>query len=430
MKNITAFINRTRLMFALLALALAVQAQTKEVKMITSTDQLTLHPGWNLIPLDVIPTPATPEAVFAPLIAASNLEIVTGFQNQMGVFFDPAGLPFLNTLTGLVPGEGYWVKVTNEATLSVTGEVISPTFAINLKTGWNLVAYWPSETTTPEAAFADLITAGKLLLVTGYELGGKFFDPAGPPFLNTLTEVKNGFGYWVKLSANYNGFLYPTAWQCDNTFTDIRDGKTYSTVQIGDQCWMKQNLNVGIRISSGSSQTDNGTLEKYCYNNDEANCDVYGGSYRWGEAMSYSSSSSTNPSGIQGICPVGWHLPADAEWCQLTSFLDASVNCNDIGWSGTDAGCKLKEAGTSHWTSPNTCATNQSNFTALPGGYIIGSGSAFGYLHDGGSWWSATESSGSNVWGRHLNYYEPGIYRDPAYFSKQSSYSIRCLKDN
>jgi len=174
----------------------------------STTDQLTLHPGWNLISLDVIPNPANPETVFASLISANNLEIITGFQNQMGVFFDPAGLPFLNTLTGLVPGEGYWVKVTNEATLSVTGEAISPTFGINLKTGWILVAYWPAETTTPEAAFADLITASKLLLVTGYEQGGKFYDPNGLPFLNTLTEIKNGFGYWVKVSEDYNGFGY------------------------------------------------------------------------------------------------------------------------------------------------------------------------------------------------------------------------------
>jgi len=174
----------------------------------TISDQLTLYTGWNLVSFDVIPNPATPEAVFAPLITANSLEMVTGFQNQQGIFFDPAGLPFLNTLQNLVPGEGYWVKVTNAATLSVTGAPISPTFAINLKIGWNLVAYWPVETITPEVAFAPLISLGVLQTVTGYEQGGKFFDPNGPAFLNTLNEIKNGFGYWVKVSEDYNGFGY------------------------------------------------------------------------------------------------------------------------------------------------------------------------------------------------------------------------------
>jgi uncharacterized protein (TIGR02145 family) len=111
MKNFKLTLTRQLLTLALLAMALAGQAQTKEVKMISSTDLLTLRAGWNLISLDVIPTPATPEAVFAPLITASNLQMVTGFQNQQGVFFDPTELPFLNTLAQIITGEGYWVKL-------------------------------------------------------------------------------------------------------------------------------------------------------------------------------------------------------------------------------------------------------------------------------------------------------------------------------
>jgi len=90
-------------------------------------------------------------------------------------------------------------------------------------------------------------------------------------------------------------------------FTDARDGKTYNTVLIGTQCWMRENLNIGTRIDGSQNQTDNGTIEKYCYDDLESNCDIYGGLYQWDEAMQY-----VTTQGVQGICPAGWHLPTDA----------------------------------------------------------------------------------------------------------------------
>jgi hypothetical protein len=168
----------------------------------STTDVITLNDGWNLISFDVTNNPDSTHLVFAPLIAANNLVTVTGFQNQQGVFFDPTGLPFLNTLQNIVAGEGYWVKVQSAATLTVQGTAIPANFTVNLLSGWNLISYWPQATTTPASAFAALITAGKLQMVTGYELGGKFYDPSGPAFLNTLTDIKNGFGYWVKVNTN------------------------------------------------------------------------------------------------------------------------------------------------------------------------------------------------------------------------------------
>lgn len=173
-------------------------------------DQLFLSPGWNLISFDVTLDPDTPTDVLESLITNGNLVTATGFQNQQGVFFlPPPAPPYLNTLQHLNDGEGYWVKVTNAATLSVTGDAIPTTFTINLKTGWNLFGYWPEETTTPAIAFASLIDAGILEMVTSYENGGLFFDPDGFPPLNTLTEIKNGLGYWVKVSEDYPGFSFP-----------------------------------------------------------------------------------------------------------------------------------------------------------------------------------------------------------------------------
>jgi hypothetical protein len=97
------------------------------------------------------------------------------------------------------------------------------------------------------------------------------------------------------------------------------ESKTYNTVQIGDQCWFRENLNVGTKInstSSGYQQTDNGVLEKYCYNNEESNCDTYGGLYEWTEAMQY-----VTTEGTQGICPSGWHIPSKGEWQTLQTYV-------------------------------------------------------------------------------------------------------------
>ncbi len=170
---------------------------------------LNLLNGWNLISLDVVPENNTPSSVFAELISADKLIYVSGYQNQQGVFFDPYGLPFLNTLQNMNPVEGYWVRLNDDATLIVSGTPISPGFQINLLSGWNLVGYWLPNTQAPADAYASLINAGLLDIVTGFEQTGKFFDPAGPPFLNTLTEIKNGFGYWVRLNQSFPNFNYP-----------------------------------------------------------------------------------------------------------------------------------------------------------------------------------------------------------------------------
>jgi hypothetical protein len=98
------------------------------------------------------------------------------------------------------------------------------------------------------------------------------------------------------------------AWQCADPLVDIRDGQTYTTVQIGTQCWMKQNLNIGTVIPGANNMTNNSIIEKYCYNNSTANCTTYGGLYQWNEMMQYS----ITP-GVQGICPASWHLPTDSE---------------------------------------------------------------------------------------------------------------------
>lgn len=221
-------------------------------------------------------------------------------------------------------------------------------------------------------------------------------------------------------------------------------GESYPTVQIGTQCWLAKNLNVGTMINAAAlvdSQRNNGVLEKYCYNNDTANCAFYGGLYQWAEAVQYQNgaSNSTSPfprfnGNVTGICPSGWHLPSDEEWCTLSTYLDPSVNCSFIFSTSTNsasAGGMLKST-SGLWIPPNTGATNSSGFSALPGG----TGGGFGIV---GGFWSF-DGIGTNTWFLSSSEYNSDEIFERLLFNNSSSfdvehslkdagYSVRCLKD-
>lgn len=210
------------------------------------------------------------------------------------------------------------------------------------------------------------------------------------------------------------------------TFIDSRDGNEYNWVQIGDQVWMAENLaylpSVNM-VADGSEDAAGSYYYVYGYDGTNVadakatdNYATYGVLYNWTAAMDGEASSTTNPSGIQGVCPAGWHLPSDAEWTELTDYLGGE----------SVAGGKLKETGTTHWASPNTGATNETGFTALPGGFRF-SGGSFDYIGSYGYWWSATENKTSNAWYR-------AMYYDPSYVGRSDGYevvgfSVRCLRD-
>ena len=203
----------------------------------------------------------------------------------------------------------------------------------------------------------------------------------------------------------------------------IYGGKTYNSVVIGLQCWMTENLNIGTAIPGSQDQANNGTIEKYCYNNNSANCDVYGGLYQWAEVVQYlngaTNTTSWNPvpaGNVQGICPAGWHLPSDAEWSSLAAYL-----------GGTSiAGGKMKETGTIHWVAPNTGATNSSEFTGLPAGDRDVSGS-FIFLTTYGDFWTSSESNSTQAWYQNLNTGNETLYRGGYY--KNDGFAVRCLKN-
>jgi uncharacterized protein (TIGR02145 family) len=214
-----------------------------------------------------------------------------------------------------------------------------------------------------------------------------------------------------------------TLFSCGTPYTDTRNSKTYNTVSIGTQCWFVENLDIGTRIDGPSYQADNGTIEKYCYENIDDSCNVYGGLYQWNEMMQY-----TTAEGTQGICPDGWHIPSDGEWCVLEDEVDiGTITCPRGGLGGTDAGYHLREAGTAHWSPPNAGATNSSGFTALPGGRRVVYGN-FSNINDWGNWWSSTQTSSSNARGRGI-VYTSGQVNSSNSDKLSFGYSVRCIRD-
>lgn len=209
----------------------------------------------------------------------------------------------------------------------------------------------------------------------------------------------------------------------EETLTDI-DGNTYQTVKIGSQWWMAENLRVtryrnGDPIPNVTDNTDwaNLTTGAYCnYDNNESNVATYGRLYNW-----YAVDDS------RSIAPAGWHVPTDEEWKELEMFLGMSRSeADDWGDRGTDEGGRLKEIGTAHWNGPNTGATNESGFSALPGGYRSYDGS-FNYLGKGAYFWSSTQDNSGNAWSRGLSYDYSVVYRLNYY--KQDGFSVRLIRD-
>lgn len=197
-----------------------------------------------------------------------------------------------------------------------------------------------------------------------------------------------------------------------NTVMDA-DGNVYPTVRIGTQEWIAENLKTtkyndgtSIPVVSDAAAWANLSTPGYCWNNNDSITykDTYGALYNW-----YSINTGR-------LCPSGWHIPTDAEWTILTTYL-----------GGQDmAGGKLKEAGTSHWLSPNTGATNESGFTALPGCGRVANG-VFCPIGGYGGWWTSSEQSATTAYGRDVNYGNRNVSK--YYDSKLAGFSIRCVKN-
>jgi len=236
-------------------------------------------------------------------------------------------------------------------------------------------------------------------------------------FTSSITGLTDSTAYYVRAYATNSvgtgyGSIRSFTTLDSNTVIDI-DGNVYQTITIGTQVWMAENLKVthyrngnAIPYVPDAGTWTNLTTGAYCnYNNDVNNVAVYGRLYNW-----YAVSDSRN------IAPFGWHVPSDAEWDTLVVYLGGY----------TVAGGKMKEAGFAHWNSPNTGATNESGFSALPGGYRYSNGS-YDYVGYGAILWSSTEYGSYSAWNRHLDCRSSGVGRVDS--SMRSGFSVRCVRD-
>ena len=216
------------------------------------------------------------------------------------------------------------------------------------------------------------------------------------------------------------------------TITDY-DGNTYTTVQIGDQCWMRENLRTTHYANGGSiplgsnTSTDSTTAYRFYPNSNESNVSTYGYLYNWPAVMGGSASSNSNPSGVQGICPNGWHVPSHSEWAQLINYVSGQTsyvcgnNSNNIAKA---------LASTTYWMNSNeSCAVgntladnNATGFTALPADRTHASG-----LGTHAFFWSSTDD-GDDAYDLSFIYslaHVTNIYSDFKFFG----FSVRCLRN-
>jgi len=190
------------------------------------------------------------------------------------------------------------------------------------------------------------------------------------------------------------------------------DGNVYRSVAVGSQTWMSENLRTtkysdGLAIPNitGTIEWEELTTGAYCwYNNDVNNKTTYGALYN-GHAVN-----------TGRLCPAEWHVASDAEWTTLINYLGGE----------SVAGGKLKEAGTSHWSTPNAEATNLSGLAFLPGGDRDDYG-RFENIYLAGYWWSSTANYSFSNWLRLIGNTGGAVTR-PSY-NKEFGFSVRCVKN-
>jgi uncharacterized protein (TIGR02145 family) len=267
-------------------------------------------------------------------------------------------------------------------------------------------------------------------------------DGIGPDsFVSTLTGLTEGTLYYVRAYAvNSGGVAYGE----EQNFTTLggkpcstaplvvdNDRNIYNTVQIGDQCWMRENLKTttysdGMSIKYGKTSSDD--VSYWCYPGDaEDNKEIYGLLYNWKAVMRNSASSENIPSGVQGICPIGWHVPSSSEWSCLTTYIRNQKRY----WCDGRSACVAKAyADTIYWpkhaqqcfVGDDLSTNNATGFSARPAGYQYG-------LIGRAYFWSSTRYNSDDV-DISLVLESSSPFTTSEHKSRESFFSVRCLKDD
>ncbi|MHC1774890.1 MAG: FISUMP domain-containing protein [Lentimicrobium sp.] len=319
----------------------------------------------------------------AGLAAATSYAVRAYATNGGGTAYGEE-VNFTTTAFGAAP------TVTTDTVTNITetsaisgGEVVSQGSSAVISRGvcWN---------TAPQPVISDTCS-------TDGSGAGSFTSTINGLTKNSIYYVRayatndGGTAYGNEFSFTASGSIIPVPGPCPGipVVTDPRDGQEYPTVQIGNQCWMKKNMNYPVGDS-------------WCYDGESSNCGTYGRLYTWESALS--------------ACPTGWQLPGNNDFGILISYL------------GGEAGGMLKEEGFAHWLAPNTGATNLSGFTALPGGFRMNNGS-FNSIKARASFWSSTEAQPSSP----LAFYLYLTNSDATLYNysndKTYGFSVRCLKN-
>jgi len=188
------------------------------------------------------------------------------------------------------------------------------------------------------------------------------------------------------------------AFSCGQLLTDIRDGKTYPTVLLGTQCWMQKNLDHGIMTSAVNHQKDNCTAEKYCYNDDAANCSLFGGLYQWDELMQFQGTA-----GAQGACPPGWHVPTQGEWMTLFNFYQNQALAGKPLQDSIISGFRALESGVSY----SNAAWKFKGFASI--------------------FWSSTSSGAFKAISHGMN--QQNFSVSDYYSNRSNAFGVRCVRD-
>jgi uncharacterized protein (TIGR02145 family) len=338
---------------------------------------------------------------------------------------------FTCSLTSLTPGTKYYVVAfaTNSVGPAYGTVVEFTTSAITLATLTTTAA--TAITNTTATSGGTITSNGGGAITTSGVCWGTSPNPTtagshttdGTPtgsFMSSITGLSDGTVYYVRAYAtNSAGPAYGTQVQLLTKMVDA-DNNLYNTVVIGTQIWMAENLKTtkylnGDLIGTTTPSTLNISGEsepkyQWAYDGNESNVATYGRLYTW-----YAVTDSRN------VCPTGWHVSTDAEWTTLINYLGGE----------SVAGGKLKETGFTHWITPNTGATNETGFTAHPGGYRKDGYDGVYYNGVGyyGYWWSSS-TEGFTVDALGMTMGCNNAYVSRINFYKQYGFSVRCLRDN